>query len=370
MSTVTSSLNRWQKKELCSFFNNANLSLLFKASVHGFNATTFHEKCNTQGPTVIVAYNKSGRVFGAFTSKSYAQTGQNDNIWLRYNYLKIWNLREQKNLNIEKIAFKFVPMKFLAMHVINQKLSFNIFTVGNLQNIFMEHDLYPNDFWHKIKIYNFDPCNVFLAIATNIPQRLKTGFVVHGHIFAERVMAFSDGCFRPYYIKPSSSVTHVPFILCDTMGLEDGVNTGLDVDDFATILKGHIQDKYQFNPLMPIQPDSPHFHKSPGLKDKIHCVVFVIDISRVKLLSDKTIEKFVVFRKKLVLLTKVDEACPLVISSQLGVSLSVVVPVKNYYQELEIDSQTDILLLNAVVQMLRAADGYFDDFYNPEERSE
>ncbi len=58
------------------------------------------------------------------------------------------------------------------------------------------------------------------------------------------------------------------------------------------------------------------------------------------------------------------------ISTQLGVSLSAVVPVKNYYQELEIDSQTDILLLNAVVQMLRAAEGYFDDFYNPEERSE
>ncbi len=30
-------------------------------------------------------------------------------------------------------------------------------------------------------IYNFDPYNVFLAIATNIPQRLKTGFVVQGH---------------------------------------------------------------------------------------------------------------------------------------------------------------------------------------------
>ncbi len=28
-----------------------------------------------------------------------------DNIWPRYNS-KIWNLRAQKNLNIEKIAFK------------------------------------------------------------------------------------------------------------------------------------------------------------------------------------------------------------------------------------------------------------------------
>ncbi len=47
-----------------------------------------------------------------------------------------------KNLNIEKIAFKVVQMKSLAMHITNKKLSFAIFTVGNVQNIFMEHDLY------------------------------------------------------------------------------------------------------------------------------------------------------------------------------------------------------------------------------------
>ncbi len=44
----------------------------------------------------------------------------------------------QNNLNIEKIIFKVVQITFLAMHINNQKLSFDIFTVGN---IFMEHDL-------------------------------------------------------------------------------------------------------------------------------------------------------------------------------------------------------------------------------------
>ncbi len=62
---------------------------------------------------------------------------------------------------MEKIAFKVVQMKFLAMHINNQKLSFDIFTVGNLQNIFMEHDLYLS-----VKIDNFGPYNVFLAHAT------------------------------------------------------------------------------------------------------------------------------------------------------------------------------------------------------------
>ncbi len=41
---------------------------------------------------------------------------------------------------------------------------------------------YPNDFT-KRKINNFDPSQYFLVIATNIPQRLKTGFVLQGHIY-------------------------------------------------------------------------------------------------------------------------------------------------------------------------------------------
>ncbi len=32
---------------------------------------------------------------------------------------------------------------------------------------------------------NFDPYNVLLAIAINIPQRLKTGFVLQGHKYIQ-----------------------------------------------------------------------------------------------------------------------------------------------------------------------------------------
>ncbi len=58
-----------------------------------------------------------------------------------YDWTIFENLSVQKNRNIEKIIFKVVQMKFLAMHITNQKLSFDIFMVGNLRNIFMEHDL-------------------------------------------------------------------------------------------------------------------------------------------------------------------------------------------------------------------------------------
>ncbi len=47
----------------------------------------------------------------------------------------------QKHQTFEKIAFKFVQIKFLAMIITKQKLCFDIFTVRNLLNIFMENDL-------------------------------------------------------------------------------------------------------------------------------------------------------------------------------------------------------------------------------------
>lgn len=49
------------------------------------------------------------------------------------------------------------------------------------------------------------------------------------------------------------------------------------------------------------------------------------------------------------------------LSSQLGVPLSCIIPVKNYSEELELDLKCDMLLLSAVIQMLRFADNYFDE---------
>ncbi len=36
------------------------------------------------------------------------------------------------------------------MHITNQKLGFDIFKVGKLQNVFMEHDLYYNPKSEKV----------------------------------------------------------------------------------------------------------------------------------------------------------------------------------------------------------------------------
>ncbi len=102
----------------------------------------------------------------------------------------------QKNLNIEKITFKLVQIKFLTMHISNQKCTFDIFTVGHLLNIVMD----PNDFWHKIFILTYNmyfwlllqiyPCYLFNVITyyvkswTRIAEQASICvFIKHIHLF-------------------------------------------------------------------------------------------------------------------------------------------------------------------------------------------
>ncbi|KAL0962248.1 hypothetical protein UPYG_G00337610 [Umbra pygmaea] len=79
MSVVTSSLSGDQTKKLLSLLGHVRLSLLYKASVHGYTAAAFHARCDWQGPTVVAAFNRAGFLYGAYISKDYTQNGQNVN---------------------------------------------------------------------------------------------------------------------------------------------------------------------------------------------------------------------------------------------------------------------------------------------------
>lgn len=48
-------------------------------------------------------------------------------------------------------------------------------------------------------------------------------------------------------------------------------------------------------------------------------------------------------------------------STKLGIPLSSIVPVRNYTEELDLDLNSDILLLSAIIQMLRFADNLFNE---------
>ncbi|XP_072562779.1 interferon-induced protein 44-like isoform X2 [Paramormyrops kingsleyae] len=200
--------------------------------------------------------------------------------------------------------------------------------------------------------------------------------------------------YRTYQVRAGRGGQPLAFLLCDTMGLEATDDGGVKIEDIENILKGYVPDKYQFNPAQPMKADDCQACSTLALKDRIHCVVYVIDVSTIGILDQGMNMKIDEIRKRtnladvplVVLLTKVDKACPHVdkdltkvyhscyikdliyrAGSSLGIPPSNVIPVKNYYDEIELNDTCDILLLMAIKQMLNFADNYFE---NCEENTE
>ncbi|XP_051744039.1 interferon-induced protein 44-like isoform X2 [Ctenopharyngodon idella] len=175
----------------------------------------------------------------------------------------------------------------------------------------------------------------------------------------------------------------LPFVFKDIMGLEAAALAGSQTDDIINAVFGHVKDGYKFNQEQALTYKDQHYTSDPTLSDQAFCLVYVIAADTVQLTDDKLIDKLKIIRKRIndqgipqvIIMTKVDEACPLVnkdlrkiytskkikekmelCSTKVGVPLSNIFPVKNYHEEIDTEDDIDVLILKALEQIVQIAD--------------
>ncbi|XP_003201084.1 interferon-induced protein 44-like isoform X1 [Danio rerio] len=441
MAPIASDLPAEQREQLCGLLGNVDLTLLYKASVHGYEASAFHQRCDNQGATLLVAYNNSGDIFGGYTSVDYTQSGKEiadkEAFLFSFRSGNLLCIKVKSGYNArcddagmpnfgQQLYFCYnnQPVVIYQHKDCYRQFIFNPDTLYGNNNQLTECEVYQikqtlqvsfkekpwrNILWtaerreelmgffrshkpllssvNRVRILMLGPVGAGKSSFFNSINSIFMGYVTSKAMSGSAKSSVTTQ-FRMYPVKDGHERKPLPFVLCDTMGLEEQSGAGLDIKDISSILQGHIPDRYRFNPVTPFQPDEQKSSRPASLLEKIHCVVYVIDATKISLMSEKLEEKLTSVRclinslaiPQMVVMTKVDEACPHVqkdlqnvyassytkmkvqeVSSRLGVPVSCVLPVKNYSQEIELDLNCDVLLLSALHQMLRLADDYLDD---------
>ncbi|XDV14548.1 hypothetical protein PO909_014783, partial [Leuciscus waleckii] len=213
------------------------------------------------------------------------------------------------------------------------------------------------------------------AFQGRISSRALAGSVAGGdsHSFTRNLKEFTI----------RSGKKSLPFVFKDIMGLEVEKMAGSQIDDITNAVFGHVKEGYKFDMEPALTSEDQHYISKPTLSDQAFCLVYVIDASTVQFTDDKLIDKLKIIRNaisdegipQVIVMTKVDEACPLVnkdlrkiytskkikekiqmCSDKIGVPLTNIFPVKNYHDEIDTEDDIDALILKALEQIVQIAD--------------
>uniref|UniRef100_A0A8C1B011 G domain-containing protein n=2 Tax=Cyprinus carpio TaxID=7962 RepID=A0A8C1B011_CYPCA len=202
--------------------------------------------------------------------------------------------------------------------------------------------------------------------------------------------------YKTYYIRNGQSL--MPFVLTDTMGIESENLHGIHQEDIVKAMEGCIKERYKFNPESPITPQDNSYRSNPSLQDQTYCLVFVIAADKISMAADDNIYKKVKHIKskadeleipQVMILTRPDEACPLVkqnirkvytskkikekleeCSAHTGISVSHIFPVKCYHEEIDTQDDMDVLILRAFKHIVHMANDALRLKCNEKENSE
>uniref|UniRef100_A0A8C9QBE1 Interferon induced protein 44 like n=1 Tax=Spermophilus dauricus TaxID=99837 RepID=A0A8C9QBE1_SPEDA len=389
---MTPRLTWLEEKRLQILLGNASLSLLYKQSAHGCSIQKMVQRCIDHIPEIVDDSEKQcASIFFIFQKDSLTVMST-----LLLNLLKVTS-DYLEFCSSDKLNFWIYPKKRVFRKpdrsvnraVINsstdlQYLECEVFRVEGMHKNKLLADLRaykPHaDLVSKIRILLLGPVG---SGKSSFFNSVKSVF--HGHT-TRQAPEGSDNTsiteqYRIYPVKDGKDGQYLPFMLCDSMGLDDTDDEGLCVDDIPYIIKGCVPDRYHFNPFNPITPKHPTFITSPSLKDQIHCVAYVLDINSIKSLSSEMVAKlkqiheevlkcgeshhiknfsfwnnlynFLNMTKRMTSWNQVKNA--------VCIPLSNILMVRNYASERELDPMKDVLILSALRQMLRAADDFLED---------
>ncbi|XP_050989947.1 interferon-induced protein 44-like [Labeo rohita] len=186
--------------------------------------------------------------------------------------------------------------------------------------------------------------------------------------------------YKPFEVESGNSSLRVVFN--DIMGLEAGSGKGCPVEDVIKAIHGHIRPGHVFNPGKPLSSEDANYIEDPVISDQAFCLVYILPANRIQFAEDSVLQKMRDIRMQVrslslpqvIVLTNVDEACPLVkrdlqkiytsrkikekmewCSDRLGVPMCHIFPVKNYHEEIETNDDMDVLILQALTQIIHVA---------------
>nr|KAF6382224.1 interferon induced protein 44 like [Pipistrellus kuhlii] len=429
---MTTRLTWNEEKILQKLLGNVSLSLFYKSSVHKCSIENMLDMCNHQGSTITVIY-LPNCIVGAFLFGHYPQMDKNCRNQNYSFYFSLNNTRTTEVFNVEaqidseklafyssnEIIFSLIPheSKVFIHQSLKIELGIQHFTSSNYLEceVFRVEGInddkgyirritgvvqYRNgllaelrgyrpyaDLVSEINILLLGPVGSGKSSFFNSVKSVFRGHLTRQAAVGSDVTSITE-MYRIYSIKDGKDGKSPPFTLCDTMGLDEKEGVGLCMDDIPHILNGCVPDRYHFSPQQPITCDHPTFITSPSLKDRIHCVAYVLDINCINSLSSKMVAKFKQVQKiilscgvpQVALLTKVKNYHEVLqedflnmntsmtsqsqikkIQKMLKIPIYNILMVENYALEWEQDPLKDILILSALRQMLRAADDYLED---------